>query len=816
MGALLQDLKYAGRTLRRSPGFTLIAVLTLALGIGATTAIFSVVNAVLLRPLPYPASERLMQLWEVSDNGNQMNVADPNFADWRAQSRSFSALAQYGSGEVSVVGGEEPARVAAAWVSRDFFRALGVQPARGRAFLPGEQQTGTAPTTIVSYSFWEHYLGGDPNLSKRTLTFGGRVYNVVGVMPPGFDFPGGSDLWTPSELDAPYTSRTAHNWHVVARLKPGVTREQAHSEMSAISRALKQQYGEDVDLVDAAVVPLRDEIVGGVRPALLLLLGAAGLLLLIACANVVNLLLARAAARRREIAVRQALGAGRGRLLRQFLAESLVLAVAGGALGVLLAVWGTDALLALKPANLPRLEEIRVSWPVLAFALGVSVAVAGILGLAGALRATGQDVREVLAEGGRTHAGGGANQRLRGVLVTSQVAITLVLLVGAGLLARSFVRLLAVNPGYRTEGATVMDLSLPSPDDEAEGRRLLGFHQELFARLRAIPGVEQVGGVNDFPLGGNYADGTFLIVNGPEDVTGFDDFERLVKDESRTGYAAYRVANSDYFRAMRIPLVRGRLFDERDAPDATNVAVISESLAKTRWPNEDPIGKQIEFGNMDGDLRPMKVVGIVGDIRERGLDAEPQPMLYGNASQRPGSAGTFHVVISGPGNPATIIPAARQILRELRPDVPPRFRTLDQVFSESLAPRRFSLLLLGVFGAAALLLATVGMYGVIAYLVTQRTREFGIRMALGAQGEDVLRMVVRQGAILALVGIGVGLLGAVGATRLLASMLYGVGATDVATFAGASLLLIAVALLASYLPARRATRVDPMVALRAE
>ncbi|CAN5132378.1 ABC transporter permease [soil metagenome] len=709
MKTLLQDLHFAARQLLRSPGFTLIAVLTLALGIGANTAIFSVVNAVLLRPLPYPNSERLMQLSEVSDNGNQMNVADPNFADWRRQSRSFSALAQYGSGIVSVVGGEEPARVAAAGVSRDFFRALGVQPVRGRAFLPGEQQTGAAPATIVSYSFWKRYLGGEPNFARRTLTFGDRVYNVVGVMPPGFNFPAGSDLWTPSELDAPLTSRTAHNWHVVGRLKPGATREQARSEMSAISRALKQQYGEDIDLVDAAVVPLHEEMVGRVRPALLLLLGAAGLLLLVACANVVNLLLARAAARQRELAIRLALGAGRRRLVQHFLAESLVLSLVGGALGVLLAVWGVGALLALEPGSLPRLDEIRVNWTVLTFALAISVLVAVVLGSIAALRGTGEGVRGVLAEAQRTHAGGGASQRIRGTLVVGQVALTLILLIGVGLLGRSFLRLLAVDPGYRTDGAVVMDLSLPSPDDDAEGIRLLGFHQNLLARLRAVPGVEHVGGVNDFPLGGDYANGTFLIVNGPEEVTSFDDFGRLAKDESRTGYAAYRVANEDYFRAMQIPLVRGRLFDERDAPEAPNVAVISESLAKNRWPNENPIGKLIQFGNMDGDLRPMAVVGIVGDVRERGLDAEPQPTLYGNASQRPGSAGTFHVVMTGPASPTAVIPAARQILGELQPEVPPRFRTLGQIFSASLAARRFSLLLLGVFGVAALLLAMIGM-----------------------------------------------------------------------------------------------------------
>ncbi|MBV9773354.1 MAG: FtsX-like permease family protein, partial [Gemmatimonadetes bacterium] len=536
-------------------------------------------------------------------------------------------------------------------------------------------------------------------------------------------------------------------------------------------------------------------------------------LLVIACANVSNLLLARAAARRQEISVRLALGAGRVRLVQQFVAEALVLSLASAVVGLLLAWWGVSLLRALQPQGLPRLADVRVSGGVFAFALATAVLTAGALGALTALQAVRGDLRSALAQGQRTLSGG-SGRRVRDALVVMQVALTLVLLVGAGLLGHSFLRLLSVDTGYRTRGGVVLDLALDEADDPGAGARTSAFEEELMRRLRAIPGVAEVGGVNDFPLGGNYSNGTFLVLSRPDEVSSFEDFGRLAKEQTGNNGAEYRVASEGYFRAMGIPLLRGRGFGPGDGPDAPHVALVSRSLARMRWPGEDPIGKLVQFGNMDGDLHPFTIVGVVGDIREAAVDAEPHPTLYGFSRQRTRSLSHFHVVMQGPIAPAAMIAPARRILREMAPEVPPAFRTLDEVFAASLADRRFSLLLLATFGGVALLLAMLGIYGVVSYLVAQRTREIGIRMAFGARAGDVARLVVRHGAALAGAGIGVGLLAALAIERLVAGMLYGVSATDPAAFAGVALLLAAVALSASWIPARRATRVDPMVALR--
>jgi predicted permease len=820
IGALLestlQDLRYALRSFAKTPGFTAIAIAALAIGIGATTAIFSVVDGVLLRSLPYPDADRIMQLWQVNANGNQAQVSDPNFQDWQAQSRSFSALAQVGNrGIVSIAGATEPTRVRAAVVSRDFFRVLGVQPVLGRAFLPEEQVEGGAPAVVVSYRFWQRYLGGRRDALGTALTYSNTPFTIVGVMSPVLNYPADVDLWVPRELEAPLPSRTAHNWQVIGRLRDGVTLAQARQDMSAISRALKQQLGDDTWMVDAAVIPLREQMVGRVRPALLILLGASAVLLLIACANVVSLLLARAASRQGELALRLALGAGRGRLARQFLVETSVLSLAGGALGVVLATIGVRALLALEPGNLPRAGEVGVSWTVLAFALGVALVSAVGMGLLTALRSTRGDLRDALAQAQRTQAGG-STSRVRSALVLGQVALTLVLLVGAGLLARSFLRLMEVDPGYRTERALVLDVALPYGSTEVARRDLTRFYEELFARLRTIPGVSEVGGVNGLPLSaGQTGDGTFLILSRPDEPLEMADLGRLLKDTARTGEAEFRVASSGYFRAMNIPLVRGRLFDDRDAPDAPHVAVISASLAKARWPNEDPLGKIIQFGNMDGDLRPFTIVGIVGDVRERSLAAEPRPTFYANYRQRPRTTATMNIVLTGSGDVAPVTATARRMVRDLRPDVPPRFRSIETVVADSVADRRFVLLLIAVFGGVALVLATLGVYGVISYLVAQRRQEIGIRVALGAQRSDVLRLVLRQGALLAVAGIVVGTAAALAATRLLEGLLYGVSATDPLSFVAVIAVLITVALVASWIPAQRATRVEPVSVMRA-
>jgi putative ABC transport system permease protein len=814
MDSIAQDLRYALRTLRNSPAFTAVAVLTLALGIGANTAIFSVVNGVLLRALPYPEPDKLMQVRAVFRSGGLGSVSYPDFRDLRDHNRSFAALAAYGSGIASVAAGGEGLRVHMSAVSGDFFGILGVKPIMGRVFLPDDERV-RASVVVVGHGYWQRHLGGDRDLADAVVREGESVSHVIGVLPPGFDFPGETELWFPR---APRNEgRTAHNWQIVGRLKDGVSFEQARSDVSTLARRLKQQYGDDMTMTDAAVIPLHEVLVGRVRPALLILLGAAGFLLLIACANVVNLLLARAVSRQRELAVRLALGAGTGRLVRQFLTESLVLSLAGGALGVLLAIWGVDVLLAFEPGRLPRVEEIGVDWTVLAFALAVSLLAALAIGLLPAMRAAKRDVRESLAESQRTHAGGLWSQRVRGVLAASQIALTIVLLVGAGLLARSFLRLIAVDPGFRTSDAVVMDLWLPPPRHDTEKAELARFHETLIERLRALPGIDRVGGVNDFPFGATYyPNGTFLVLNRPDEVSNFRDFGRLARDPGRAGDAQFRVASDGYFEAMEIPLIRGRLFETRDAPDAPHVAVISQSLAQTQWPGEDPIGKLIQFGNMDGDLRPFTIVGVVGDVRERSLAAEPRPTFYGYYRQRPRVAYRFHTVMQGTLGPASMIAAGRRIVRELDPEVPLRVRLLEDVLSASLADRRFVLLLLGLFSATAMVVATMGIYGVIAYLASQRMQEMGIRIALGARAGHVARLLLGQGASLALTGIAVGLVGAFALTRLLGNLLYAVGAKDPVSFAATSVVMLVAALLASWMPARRAARVDPMVALRTE
>ena len=815
MHGFLFDLKYAVRSLLRAKGFAAVAVLTVALGIGASTAIWTVVYGVLLRPLPYPEPERLVQAWQVFKQGGRGNFSEPNFEDVRAENRSFSYLARYASGTRSVSGGAEPVRVRVAAVSPDFFRVLGVEPVLGRSFVDDEEREGGAPAVIVGHGYWQRYLGANRDFSTFRLTFGARVHAVVGVLPAGFGFPAGTEIWTPSTAFPPVPSRTAHNWSVVGRLKEGIPLGEARAEMTAIAARLASAYGEDTWMRDAALVPLQEQISGKTRPALLILLGAVGFLLLVACANVVNLLLTRATKRSTELAARSALGASRMRLVQQLLTESLVLSLAGGALGVFLAGAGVRILLALEPGNLPRTSEIETSGPVLGFALGLSVLTAAALGLVTAFRATSLPIQEALRESSRTQAGGARTQRLRSGLVVAQIAVTLVLVVGAGLLARSFWRLLSTDPGFRRESSVVMDVSQASPADGSERWRLVRFYDDLLARLAATPGLDAVGGVHQFPLSGSFANGMFVIVRAGESI-GTENFVRWAKEPGRTGDAEFRIASEGYFRAMGIPLVRGRLFDVRDAPDAPHAALVSESLAKKQWPGEDALGKRVQFGNMDGDESIFTIVGVVGDVRERGLDAEPRPTFYGYYRQRPRQTTSFSIVMHGSVAPAALIASARSIVRDLDPTVPPRFRTLDEVFFASLADRRFSLLLLGVFAVSALALAVLGVYGVVSFAVAARTREVGIRIALGAKPMDVRRMVLGEGLPLLGIGLTLGVTGAFLLARFLESQVYGVSTTDPTTFLVATSVLACVALAACYVPARRATRVEPVVALRSE
>jgi putative ABC transport system permease protein len=676
-----------------------------------------------------------------------------------------------------------------------------------------------APVLLVSNSYWQQYLGGSKELSKLKLAADHKVFSVVGVMPQGFRFPDNADFWVPREIYPPDNeSRTAHNWHVFGRVHDGSTLAQARAEFTTIAHRLKQQYGQDIDMTDAAADRLQDAMTVRVRSALFLLLGAVSFLLLVACANVANLLLAQSARRERELAIRAALGADRRRLVWQFLMEAALLCGMGGIIGVFAARWGVDALVGLAPKELPRLDSVSLNLPVLLFALGLCILLAAGLGILTAVRATSGDVREALAEGGKQQAGGLREQQFGRTIVAGQLAITLVLLVGAGLLGRSLMRVLSVDPGFRTEHVVTMDLSFASlGDKDAEKTLQVKKLNDLVARLRTIPGVEAVGGANVLPLASDFmANGTFLVLNPGQVPTRMEDFERLVHDPSITGYADYCVASEGYFRVLAIPLLRGRLFEERDVIDAPHVAVINNSLARTRWPNEDPLGKTIEFGNMDGDLRLLTIVGVVGDARNNSLETLPSPTVYVNYRQRPQGTDRFAVVIRTAHPPSAVISASRQIVREIDPDVPARFGTFAQVFSSSLAARQFQLTLLVAFAAAALLLAVAGIYGVMAYTVARRTREIGVRVALGAAAGDVFRLVLGQGLWTTGIGVAIGVAGSFALSRTIHSLLFEVNAADPLTLMGGALFLAGVSILACWIPARRAMRVDPMVALRYE
>ncbi|HEY6385166.1 MAG TPA: ABC transporter permease [Candidatus Acidoferrum sp.] len=822
--SVISDCRYGLRQLRKNPGFTTVAVLILALGIGASTAIFSLVDAVLLRTLPYPTPEKIVRVWEQAPDGHPMNLSDPNFDDFLAQNNTFSSFAAYGFGLTSISGGSEPVRVDIAVVSRDFFRALGVEPFRGRAFAPDEQRLHGAPAMIVSYSYWQRYLGGAADLSKFHLAMEGGVYPVVGVMPTGFDFPPGVAAWIPRELDSETPSRTAHNWRGLGRVRDGVTVAQARANLSTVARRIKEQYGKEVDLNDAAVIPLADAMVGDVRTALLTLLGAVGLLLLVACANVAGLLIARTSVRRKELAVRAALGAGRGRLIQQFLTESFVLSFTGGALGILIATWAVRVLPAILPTNLPRQQGIAINVSVLLFALAAIVTVAVSLALFTAWRAGAGDLQEALSAGSRSYSGGGTSQRLRSFLVVGEMATTLVILAGAGLLGRSFMRLISTSPGFRQENLITMEFSPPIPQgqwgtDPSAIARQIHLMDDLLARLSAIPGAETVGLSGAIPVaaGDDLADGDFLILNGQKPPTNFDEWDRIAQNPPQVGHALYCVAGEGYFRTLGIPLVRGRIFGDQDDLNSPNVAVISESLARQRWPNQDPVGQLIDFGNMDGNVKPQTIVGIVGDVRAAGLDRPPSPIIYVDYRQRGMNANSSPtILLRSASPPAEIVSAARGIFHNLAPDAPVRFSNFADEMGGWLADRRFLLLLVGLFAAAALALAAVGIYGVVAFSVTRRTQEIGIRMALGGQPSDVLRLVLGEGARMSALGIGIGVVASIAITRLMSSLLFGISATDPLTFVGVAVLLSLVALLACYIPARRATRVDPLVALRYE
>jgi len=826
MDTFIKDIRVGIRSLLKRPGFTCITILTLALGIGASTAIFSVVDGVLLRPLPYPNAERIVQLREVSARGGRMAFAEPNFLDLRARNHALAGVAQYSGTLITVNGGSEPVRALTYEVSADFFNVIGVTPFIGRTFSPDESRAGGAAVAVVSYGFWQRLLGAKAALPGTTLRLMDKNVEVIGVVPQGLGFPQSAEIWVPREMFPAEVSRSAHNWSVIARMGPSISEEQARAEVSAIGKQLKQENGKDMDAVDFALIPQQEYMVGNVRNPLIMILVAVGFLLVVACVNVANLMLAQATTRQRDFAVRTALGATRFRLARHFITENLLLVLAAGALGIVISFWGVKLLLSLNQQSLPRISEIGVDTRTIVFTLGLCGLIATVLGVVPLLRFSVRDLEKTLRETG-TGARGFAGSHLRSVLVVAQMALTLILMIGAGLLARSFYRLVRIDPGFRTENVVAMSLSVPSsrtdekrykqfmqsyrrlleqgvaPDADvppnAEEERQTLFQNQLLERLSSTPGMVASGVINYLPLSGDGPDGVFLIDNNP----------------AKKGSADYRLASSGYFAALRIPLLRGRMFDATDSPTSPHAAVVSQSLVQKYWPNEDPIGQTIQFGNMDGDLRLLHIVGVVGDVHGYALDQPPAPTVYGNALQRLPSS-SYTVVARGQIDASSLVPAMREVVRGLDPQLPLKFRTLDEVFASSLDRQRFSLVIFGVFGAVALVLAAMGIYGVTSYAVAQRTQEIGIRMALGAQMPDVLKLVLSTAMTLVLIGAVLGLAGAYAATRVMSSLLFGITPTDLLTFVAVPLLLFVVALVASLIPARRATRVDPLVALRYE
>jgi len=803
MQTLLQDLRYGSRMLFKAPNYTLIAILTLALGIGANTAIFSVINAVLLRPLSYEESDRLAVLYETNlqQGRDDIGVSYPNFTDWRAQSQSFEQLAAFRSGGIIFTGKGEPARLQAAVVSADFFALLRVKPLRGRVFLPEEDKIGGPPVAVVSRAFWQSQFGADERLIGQQITLDGKSKTVIGVMPSNFGLPPGdqTDVWLAlGALADGMQNRAVHTLTAIGRLKPGVTLQQAQTELGTIANRIQQQYpaadpGHGVNIISGY-----ESLTKNARPALLTLLVAVSFLLLIACANVANLLLARAETRQKEIAIRMALGATRGRIVRQLLTESLLLAVAGGAIGLLLAAWGLDALAGALPEDLPRAKEIGVDRVVFGFTGALSVLTGLIFGIIPALTRARPALNETLKEGGRTSAAFGRG-RIRSALIVSEVALSLALLVGAGLLIKSFWRLMQVNPGFQPDHLLTMNVALIGEKYKETGQ-VISFFRELPARLGALPGVKAVSAVSVLPISGGDGNGN-LTIDGR-------DFP-----PAQTPAASYRRILPNYFSAMGIPLKQGREFSERDT-GAEKVVIINEGMARRFWPDGDAVGKRIKVGPPQNEPW-LTIVGVVGDVKNIGLEASPLLATYEPHAQRPWSA--MNLAIRTETGPLSLSAAVRGELRAMEKDLLIRNpSTMDERIRLSVAPRRFNMALLAAFAALALLLAAAGAYGVVSYTVTQRVHEIGVRMTLGAQVNDVLKLIIGQGMKLVLCGAVVGLMAAITLTRWMEGLLFGVPPTDLWTYGVAAALLMLVALFACWLPARRATKVDPMVALRCE
>ena len=804
METLLQDLRFGFRMLTKSPGFTIVAVAALALGIGANTAIFSVVNGVLLRPLPYAEPDRLVTIFGTERMFRQSAVSPADFVEWRNQNHVFEDLIAYTGGSFNLSGGDQPARVDGIAVSASFFPVLGVSPAVGRSFSEEENQPGRNKVVVIGHALWKRVFNSSPDILGRTLKLDEENYTLIGVMPEDFRFVMNADLITPIEMDPNYRANSF--LRVIGRLRPGVTREQARAEMEVIAGRLEQENPRAGSFrrLGADVVPLHELTAEKSRLALVVLSSVVGFVLLIACANLANLLLARAASRRKEMAIRAAIGASRIQLIRQMLTESVLLALVGGAAGLLLAVWGIDALLDFAPPTLSRVNEIGIDARVLGFTFLISVVTGILFGIVPALQSSRLDLTEALKEGAQKSRSGFIGLSLRNAFVVGEVALALVLLIGAGLMLNSFVRLMNVNKGFNPENLLTLNVMLP--DTYRTKEQLKSFHQESLERLRALPGVTTASTVNQLPLGGMKLSGDFLIEGQPPIPAGV--------------FAAKIITGVDYFRALGIPLLSGREFTESDASTSNNVAIINESFARRYFEGESPIGKRLSIDE-DAKRQPIwrEIVGVVSDVKQDGLASESQPAIFAPYSQ---TSMMFFLrfmtfVIRTADEPAQMAAVVQREIQKVDANLPAYdVKTMRQVISDSVSDPRFNALLLAVFAGLALVLATVGIYGVISYSVTQRTHELGIRMALGAEPRDIMRLVVGQGISMALAGIAIGVGLALAVTRVIASFLFGVSATDPATFVVVSLILAGVALGASFVPALRATKVDPGVALRYE
>jgi putative ABC transport system permease protein len=805
MQTLLQDLRYGARMLLKKPGFTIIAMITLALGIGANTAIFSVVNAVLLRPLPYPESDRLMWLTERHEQIPARWISYPNFLDWRARSQSFESMATIRGWQMILTSGGEAQSVNTRMVTADYFRVMRVRPLLGRDFISEEDRFGAPRVTVLSHAFWQTQFGGDPGIVGSTITLDNQPATVVGVMPQEFQHQGPPALWVLTEQYADPASGWFNRSHrivgpVIARLKPGVTIEQAREEMKSIEERLISEYPIHNGGNTIQIVTLQESVVGDTRQSLLLLLGAVGVVLLIACANVANLLLARAAARQKEFAIRGALGASRWRVLRQLLIESVLLAVIGGGLGLLLANWGVDLLVGFAPQDLPRLAGVTIGSRVLGYTLALSVLTGIVFGLAPAWQSTKTDLYETLKEGSR-NVSDARNGWLRNAFVITEVALAMVLLVGAGLLIKSLARLFASDPGFNAQNVVTMELL---PREAYPSRpKLMQFHTQLLERLAALPGVEAASVLNELP-GFEPAwqndinpeiNGQYLKIN-PTELINVD----------------WGIVTADCFKTLGIPIKQGRAFTPQEVAQGAPVMLVDEQLARQFWPNGDALGKHIKYDS----ATPIEIIGVAGNVRDYNSEAPGRIKIYTPFGRAPLPRSTLAVRGAGV-DPLGLIAAIKSEVKAINPNVPiSEDATLESQLARHIAPRRFNTWLLGLFAAVALALAGIGLYGVLAYSVSQRTREMGIRMALGAQASDVLKLVVKQGMMLALIGMAIGLLTSLALTRLMASFLFGVSATDPLTLAYIMLLLTMVALLACWIPAHRATKVDPAMALRHE